>query len=720
MSILELFPYDLNLVNPAVLAAGRDFWVRLPDLTDGPPTARLLMLASSFNHEDVLRGFQQQAIPEAGLPGLVKAYRTLFEEYVQQATQTTRYMRLFLIFNGNQPEESLSRLLSHYGLRAQTLDDPIPLPFAQVEDGWNRGQDEQQQRWAVLQSAVQQTGSLHLTWLHSLLSLDFPLWIALDVETLPKTAALQMLRRKTTSARLERSHDLETQAEASDVTQTAQLLRQEIQHTGMALHHFRLHILLGAASENLLRERLHLVRSSCGLTLQEWESPIQLVREMFAATPPVSVTGSLVSTRGLLAVTGSPLVYKRRTTTRGVLVGMDLHNAPVIFNLFDENHPSYNAVLLGQTGSGKTFAFQLLALRHMLLGCRIIMVDPQGNIDWSFLGDDVCQTIHLGTADSHLNVLDITHDELPVQIESVLSRLKLLEIYGDHAEDNLARTILDRLLTEMYRVIWGGQHSHMPTLKHLQNRLDVLAGEEGESSIGQTAKTMSYRLSRYTIGSQAALFGGQSTIDLSLSHPVTIFDISALPDPETEGNLRAALLSILVGGTSQAIKRLRKSSHPASKTPLIWFIDEMGVLMRDPVIAANTSYEFKTARARLVSMVVADQDLHSLLGRQDMAGTHHGMPMLANAAIVMIFHQREGQREAIREQFPELPTSLEQRIYNQRLGQCVLQLPNDVLQITVRSSEFERVLLSSRLQDRQRRQEVVGKLRSYLGEVPHG
>ena len=36
--------------------------------------------------------------------------------------------------------------------------------------------------------------------------------------------------------------------------------------------------------------------------------------------------------------------------------------------------------------------------------------------------------------------------------------------------------------------------------------------------------------------------------------------------------------------------------------------------MRDAVIAEYISTEYKTARGRLVGMIVTDQDLHSLLG----------------------------------------------------------------------------------------------------------
>jgi len=713
MSIFELFPYDLDLVSPGNIAAGKDFWAKLPDLAAGVPTARLLMIASTFEPKHVLSGFQRMAVPEQGLPTMIRGFKSIFEQHIMGATQATRSMRLLMVFDSKQGDSSTEKILRSYGLRARALDETIQIPFTSMENKWNRGISRDGQHWAVVESTVQQSGVMHLSYLHSLLSLDFPIWMSIDIETMAKRDSMSMLKIKTTSARFEKSKDMEAQEDARDVSNVAVALRKEIQSSGMALHHFRLRVLVSGNSAAQLNERLQIVRSNSGIELQTWESEIGLVSEMFSSDAPAGVRGSLTTTRGILSAAGSPLVFRRRTSTRGVLIGQDANQSPVIMNLFDPNNPSYNLLCLGQSGSGKTFAIQLMILRHMLMGCRAVMVDPQGNIDWSFLGKDVTETITLGTEKARLNVLEMTDDELPQQVETVLSRLKLLEIYGDRESDSLARTILDRCLSEMYEPIWGTD-IEAPTLIHLHRRLKQMESDNPADEIGTTAKLMAYRLSRYTEGSQADLFCGQSTVDLSLSAPITVFDISRLPSPETDGNLRAALLSILVGGTSQGIKRMRRSNHPARNAPMIWFIDEMGVLMRDPVIASNTSYEFKTARARQVSMIVADQDLHSLLGRADEHGTHHGLPMLSNAAMSMIFFQKGAERGSIDTYFPDLPPTLKERIFHQGLGQCVLQMPGEVMAVNIQPSPFEGIVLSSRQTDRDRRDEIVKKLRSQL------
>ena len=132
MAIFELFPYDMHTVSAALIAAPRDFWARLPELSRSLSTARLLMVADSFDHQAVLAGFQQHAVSAEALPPLVWAYRSLFEQHIEHDTQTTRFMRLFLIFDSNQPDEATARLLSSYGLRARPLAEPVPLPFSSV------------------------------------------------------------------------------------------------------------------------------------------------------------------------------------------------------------------------------------------------------------------------------------------------------------------------------------------------------------------------------------------------------------------------------------------------------------------------------------------------------------------------------------------------------------------------------------------------------------
>jgi len=192
---------------------------------------------------------------------------------------------------------------------------------------------------------------------------------------------------------------------------------------------------------------------------------------------------------------------------------------------------------------------------------------------------------------------------------------------------------------------------------------------------------------------------------------VNVFDVSKLPQQGLGGNLRSALLSILVANINQGIRRRRLAGDRA---PVLFFVDEMGILMRDAVIADYISSEYKTARARLVGMIVADQDLHSLLGPKDEKGIHHGIPILANAAHTLIFNQKDSERERVREHFPGLPERLLNALPILPRGTCIASFADDLLVVNIMPSQLERIVFSSRLQDREQARRIVEQLKSEL------
>jgi len=315
----------------------------------------------------------------------------------------------------------------------------------------------------------------------------------------------------------------------------------------------------------------------------------------------------------------------------------------------------------------------------------------------------------IGTNSSSINILDVVVDELGGQVENVLSMLTMLGAI--RSGDAIARSILDEVLMDLYRPIWGIPGSVVPTLDAVQRRLRLLGSTYKLQVVRNAAQEIAYNLSPYTEGSRADLFGKPTTVDFSLKRAVTVYDVSRLPLRELGGNLRTALLSIMVSDINTSIRAMRRAGD---RVPIIEFVDEMGILMRDPVVAANVSAEYKTARARLTGMVMADQDLHSLLGPKDESGLHHGIPILANSAIRMIFTQKDDQRQIIKEQFPMLPTPMVDALPNLPRGTCILSLPGDTLLASIIPSRFDQIALSSRLQDREQARRLTAELMSEI------
>lgn len=710
MAIVELGQFDINLASPLNFATG-GFWSSLSRIAN-PPSARLLMISDTLLPQDVMDGFHLVALPEEYLPPGIRAYRLQYEDYLEQMAHEVRFIRTYLVVETYLGSEGLVSLLGTYGIPARPVNEMVPQPFSGGHDVWKAVVTDNGQHWGLLRSKEQQSGFLYPRALHRLFGLEFPIWAALDIYTFSTQDALQMMRLKSVAARYDKSQGMGA-AEARDVLSTVTALQQEMNRYGAALHTLRLYILVGANSAAELRQRLTIAGGAVPLDMEV--APAGEMARVFSDSAPHDSDGAILSTPGVAILVGSALSYRRRTETRGVLLGTDQNQSPVIFNVFDDRNPSYNAVVLGQTGGGKTFAVLTIMMRHMLLGVRGIIVDPQGNIDLSFLGDEYHRSV-LGTEGASINILDITRDELMDQVASVKHILKMLGV-ADY-QDSLADALLDEALMDIYEPLWGQGIPGIPgipapTLQAVQRRLEYLSARAQLPTVAETAMLMVARMYPLTQGSDAYLFNRPTTVDFSLDRQMTVYDVSRLPDQTTGSNLRAALLAILVADINQAIRRQRRRGD---RTPVLFFVDEMGVLMRDPVVAAYISAEYKTARARLVGMIVADQDLHSMLGPADpINGLHYGIPILANAAFTFIFRQKGSEKANIREHFPDIPSRLVDQLPAFGPGTCIAQFPDDLLVVHVEPSPLDRVILSSRLQDRQRAREIIRQLAVELG-----
>ncbi len=705
MTIVQLSAFDLATAQPWQIMATTGLWTSLPRLSRRIPSARILMIADTLHIEAIWAGFRQVAVPEDALPPGLQGYRIQYDEFLRQAVDEVRYIRLYLVANTTLEDAGLCNLLEAYGVRAQTLDHELPLPFRMGKDDWNAVVTPDQGCWSLLRSKPTQFGMIYPRSLHRLFALDFPVWAALQVHTFSEREAIKTLRLKSVTARYMPRKTTEAAQEADEMESTVGRLRAEMNRVGGLLHTVRVYVTVGGEDANRLHTRLEVVRGALPFDMEPVNPPGETIRRVFSAAPLHDEDGAVLTSPGVALLTGSALSYRRRTETRGVFLGIDRNQAPVIFNIFDPENPSYNMVVLGQTGSGKTFATLLLMLRHLLLGVRLIIVDPQGNVDLGFLGPGMTHKAILGTEEAAINLLDITHDEIGQQIESVCAMLTLLGVL--RRGDSLARSLLDEVFLDIYQPIWEHPKASAPTLEAVQRRLSLLADSTHLGATRESARLLAYTLSPYTTGSYANLFNRQTTVDFSLSCPVTIYDVSRLPGQELGGNLRSALLAILVADVNQAIRNLR---HNGDTVPILFFVDEMGVLMQDNVIADHIAREFKTARARNVGMIVADQDLHSLLGPVNEKGVHNGAPILANAAFTLLFYQKDSERERIRENFAGLPPALSDMLFSLPRGVCLAQLPDDLLVVHVRPSAFEQLVLSSRLTDRQRAKVVVERM----------
>jgi DNA helicase HerA-like ATPase len=89
--------------------------------------------------------------------------------------------------------------------------------------------------------------------------------------------------------------------------------------------------------------------------------------------------------------------------------------------------------------------------------------------------------------------------------------------------------------------------------------------------------------------------------------------------------------------------------------------------------------------------------------------------MLANAAHTLIFNQKDSERSRVREHFPGLPDRLVDALPILPRGTCIASFPDDLLVVNIIPSKLERIVFSSRLQDREQAHRIVEQLKQEIG-----
>ncbi len=218
---------------------------------------------------------------------------------------------------------------------------------------------------------------------------------------------------------------------------------------------------------------------------------------------------------------------------------------------------------------------QTVMLRHYNEGARLILIAP-GNIRLDFLENELKRVV-IGKS---INMMDVAHDDLPSQVESVMTRLAMLGVYSE--KDSISRSVLLTALEAIYLPLWqaGRQDDSMftmPLLKDLQAGLNRISTAHESPDVRDAAQVLSFRLNRF-VKSSAREWFQQTTADFSLQHRLIVFDISNM---EREIGvrlppLRNVLLETLISKITYGIHhlRLRGVTDPI----MFFFVDDVGVL----------------------------------------------------------------------------------------------------------------------------------------------
>ena len=373
------------------------------------------------------------------------------------------------------------------------------------------------------------------------------------------------------------------------------------------------------------------------------------------------------------------------------------NNGLVIFDRYTLENA--NMVVFAKSGAGKSFTVKLEALRSMMVGADVLIIDPEN--EYQKLSDAVGGSyIRLSlSSDTRINPFDlprvIDSDEADDALRANLVTLHgLLRLMLGGASANNAgvglspseEADLDQGLIDTYaRVgITSDPLTHTATPPTMIDLYDTLL------HMGGTGPQLAQRLRKYTSGTFAGIFSQQSNIDIN--NNMVVFNIRDLED-----ELRPVAMYIVLSHIWNTVRTQQK------KRMLI--VDEAWQLMKYDD-SANFMFSLaKRARKYYLGLTTITQDV------EDFMGSKMGRAIVANSSMQLLLKQSPSAVDVLGDVF-KLTEEERKRLANFPVGQGLFFAGQNHVHIQIVASQTEQGLITTNPQALLQQQEQERESRS--------
>ncbi len=528
-------------------------------------------------------------------------------------------------------------------------------------------------------------------WLEQIINFNSSLDISFFIYPIEGKSVLDDLMRKIAEMEAEISTDLERgkiiNPSTSAKLEDARLLQEELVKGAEHYFEFGFYVTVRAADLEHLNQIGKLVEATLGSLLVTAKHCSLDMDSGFLSTAPfgldrLSIIRNMDTTS--LATT-FPLTSAELSGDTGVLYGINTQNGSfIIFDRFSMENS--NMAIFASSGSGKSYFVKLEAVRSLMLGTEIIVIDPEG--EYRALSDAVGgQVIEFSFASpSKINPFDLSQvyeekeSHLNLKILSLHSLMKV--IMGKITPTQEA--LLDRALVETYKS--RGITQDPTTQKRepplMEDLYKILVGMEIPDALDLAA-----RIEKYVRGSFIGIFDKQTNIEIE--NAFTVFSIRELQDA-----LRPIAMFIILDFIWTRVKRDLK--------PRILIVDEAWHMMRFEDSAQFLWSIVKRARKYYLGLTTITQDVDDFLA-QDI-----GKAVVTNSALRVLFKQAPAAIDKVGDVF-YLSQGERSLLLGSNVGEGIFFAGNNHAPITVVASPEEHKLITTRPQEVLRQQQDVNQ-----------
>jgi type IV secretory pathway VirB4 component len=475
---------------------------------------------------------------------------------------------------------------------------------------------------------------LQTNWLSALINYDITADISMFIHPVLTKDVMGQLKKKVgqleSSQTIEREKGLVRNPELETAISDIEGLRDVLQKGEVRLFQYSLYLTIYGQSIDELNSITKQLESTLGGMLVYTKQSFLQMEQGFNSSLPLCNDELMIARNldtGSLSTT-FPFTSSTLSTNEGILYGLNRHNNSLI--LFDRfSLENANSVVFGKSGSGKSYAVKLEALRYLMFGTDLIVIDPENEYR------QLCESVGGSwmsmslSSDKQINPFDLPpkregengEDILREAIINVKGLLGLMLSGLSPEEDGL----LDKALFETYALkdITSDPETHKntpPLMKDLQNVLNNMTG----------AENIVKRLAKYTEGTFAGLFNKPTNFDLDKGF--VVFSIRDL-----EEQLRPIGMYMVLNYVWSKVRyEMRKR---------IVVVDEAWILMQHEDSAKFIYGLAKRGRKYFMGLTVISQDVEDFLNNQ------YGKPLITNASLQLLLKQSTASIDKVAEVF---------------------------------------------------------------------
>lgn len=534
---------------------------------------------------------------------------------------------------------------------------------------------------------------IYTGWLSGMVNLDEVMDISMFIYPVESQVVMENLKKKVTQleagiqidSEKGRIRDPGKQAAIMD----AEEMRDKLQVGEERFFRFGLYFTLYASSMDELEFMAHKVESLLGQQLV-YSKPATSQQEQALNNTIPQLTDQLQIRRnfstGALS-TSFPFTSADLSQDNGILYGINMHNSGlVIFDRFTLENS--NSVVFAKSGAGKSFTVKLEALRSMMMGTEIFIIDPENeyqrmaeavggayvrlslNSPTRINPFDLPQVVDTEEADNALRSNLITlHGLLRLMMGGAQAQMMGGSASMQPALAPSEEADLDAALIETYARagITNDPLTHQSMPPTINDLYDTLL------HMGGSGPQLAQRLRKYTTGTFAGIFSQQSNININ--NPLVVFNIRDLED-----ELRPVAMYIVLNFIWNKTKTDRKRR--------ILVVDEAWQLMKYEDSANFLFSLAKRARKYNLGITTITQDV------EDFMGSRMGRAIVANASMQILLKQSPSAVDVLSDVF-KLTTEERKRLSQFPVGQGLFFAGQNHVHIQIAASPTETNLITT-------------------------